>query len=132
MDDKEIFGEKRDRSGGIPGRSFWVNKFELLEERIKDINKDILSTRNCIDFIMKDINVASERISQQFQANQRRLNLIAEMNAKLAVLCDERDNIGNEMLSLLPRDTFFKEDINVINNEKHVNFKDDVEILNKV
>ena len=112
MADKKVY-ERGDDIARVYGSSHWVNKFESLEEKTKEVNKDILSTRNCIDFIMKDINICNEKISSLFLANQRRLNLVSELNLKLACLCDERDSLGSEMLSLLPKETFFKEDNHV-------------------
>lgn len=100
--------EKRDDARPVYRSTSWVDKFEQLEKHVQQVNEEILSTRKCIDFIMKEIEVANTFICNYFTANQRRLILLRELNEKMGNLVDSRDTDCKDMIDLLPRDIFFK------------------------
>ena len=106
----EISSEGRISPIGIPGNNSWINKFELLETKIEEINNDIVSTRKLADFVINEMVICNERISNLFYSNQRRLTLLGELNNKLSLLCDQRDRCGKDMKDLIPNNVFFKSD----------------------
>lgn len=91
----------------LPNRPLWVDKFELLEKRVKETNEEIVTTRKCIDYILSQVNVANESITSLFLGNNRRLALLGELNSKLGLLTDKRDNDSRDMLELIPKNVFY-------------------------
>ena len=105
MVDSQIFEEQHDLRR-VPDDSLWSNKFELLAARIESLNKEIITTRNCIDYVYKQVLCTNEKISGLYLANTRRLVLVQEMQDKLGLLTDQRDTTYSEMLELIPKDVF--------------------------
>lgn len=114
MASDEVFEEQHEIRR-LPNRPLWVDKFELLEKHIKETNEEIITTRKCIDYIISQVNVTNESITSLFLANNRRLTLLGELNSKLGILTDKRDNDSRDMMELIPKDVFFQFERNCLN-----------------
>lgn len=99
----------------LPNRALWIDKFELLEKHVKETNEEIITTRKCIDYIVSQINATNETITSLFLANNRRLALLSELNSKLGLLTDKRDNDSHDMIELIPKNVFFQFDHDCLN-----------------
>lgn len=92
----------------VSGSQLWIDKYKLLEKRNKELNEELLTTRRCIDFVIKETCVCNEKISSLFLANNRRMQLLQELYEKLSLITDQRDTVAHDMIELIPRDNFFK------------------------
>lgn len=110
MDTKEI-PKTRNDSTGIPNYNQFDLKFNLLGKHIEKVDQDIISTRNCFDYMLSEIIDANDRLTKEMAWNQRRLELLKDIGNKLSLYTDKRLNLFNEYLSM----------IDISNNVKNIN-----------
>lgn len=110
--------QTRNDSTGTPGSNQWDNYFKRnskdfnLEEQItkekknlllthmSKLNNDIISTRNCWDYMLSEVVNANKKLAIDLAWNQKRIDLLKEVTEKLCLLIDENLCTVNEYIEL--------------------------------
>lgn len=115
MDIKKI-SETGNDTTRIPNYNNFDLKLNLLGKHIEKVDQDIISTRNCFDYILSEIYDANERLTKEMAWNQRRLDLLKDIGNKMSLYTDKRLSLFNEYLSM----------IDISNNVKNLNLNKDL------
>lgn len=97
----EQLSERRDDLRRINNNTQFDYKLNVLGSRIKKLEKDITSTRNCWDFVLNEINTTNDTIIRNIAWNQKRMELLKEINDKLCIFIDEQNDTFREYISII-------------------------------
>ena len=100
MDNKKVSEGRNDIGRTLDGEQCDY-KLEVLGKHIEELSKNILSTRNCWDYVVNEVNNSNNRIIKEILWNQKRLELLKEVSDKLCKLSDEKNDCFNEYMSLI-------------------------------
>ena len=87
--------------GGIFGGDTSDHKLALLGKCVEKIELDILTTRNCFDFVLSEIKSENEKILSLIGWNQRRMDLLQDLINKNQMYIDKRENCYKEMIDII-------------------------------
>lgn len=85
----------------LPGDQCY-NKLVLLRNCIRDVEQDLNSLRNFYTNVSNEIYVSNEKIKGLLDANQKRINLLDELNKKLNIAEYKRSCYIEEFMDLVP------------------------------
>jgi len=97
----ENLPERRDDLRRINNNTQFDYKLNVLGSRIKKLDKDIISTRNCWDFVLNEINTTNDAIIKNIAWNQKRIELLKEINDKLCIYIDEQNETFKEYIQVI-------------------------------
>ena len=75
-------------------------KKNLLLTHMSKLNNDIVSTRNCWDYMLSEVVNANKKLAIDLAWNQKRIDLLKEVTEKLCLLIDENLCTVNEYIEL--------------------------------
>ena len=99
MDSNEV-SKARNESRRISGNSQIDYKLTLLGKHVEKLEKDILQTRSCFDYVLGEINESNNKILSEIAWNQKRMELLKEISDKNAVFIDKRETCLKDIVSL--------------------------------
>lgn len=79
----------------------WYSKFNVLGERVEKMKKEIVATKGCFEYVLKEIVSENEIIERSLKWNEKRLNLLSELTNKNNIMCDKLNNMYEEMFELI-------------------------------
>ena len=100
MGDEKIYEGRNDVGRTLDGEQCDY-KLNQLGKHIEELDKNLLSTRNCWDYILKEVNNANDRVIKEILWNQKRLELLQEVSDKLCKLADDKNESFREYLTLI-------------------------------
>ena len=100
MAEKQI-SERGYDSDGINGIKKRDRQFDLLGNRIEKIKNEMVSTNDCFDYVLKEINSENENINRLLLWNQKRINLLNELGEKCKKLNNQLLMSYEELFSLI-------------------------------
>lgn len=111
---------------GVSGSSTGYSKLILLRDCIKDIDNDISSLRQFVNNVSNEIYVTNEKITSMLSGNQKRLDLLKELENKVALAEYRKSCFVEEFIDLVPfpllRD-YYNGLLNVTNDIKNINLE---------
>ena len=99
MDSEEVH-KGGDDSPGVSGYSECTSKLNLLGNCIKKLEKEIVSSRNCFYYILKEMNLANEHINKEIAWNNKRGELLKEIADKNCIYYDKLQSCYKEYFEL--------------------------------
>ena len=103
MDEKKIHQGRNDSRRNISS-SERDSEYDVLRKCIEKLNSDIISTRNCYDYVLAEINVENDNITRSLIWNQQRLKMLKDINNNLGCYYDRQNELYREMFNLLIND----------------------------
>lgn len=103
MVDEEIY-ERADELGRIVSSNDWNSEFDAFRKRTDKLKKELISTRSCYDYILKEIEKENENISNMLKWNQKRIDLLNEIANKIFILNDKIDVLHTDMFECIFKD----------------------------
>ena len=101
MDNQKVCKERDESSRLFNGDSVY-NKLILLRNCIDDMTSDANSIRGFISSVSNEIVVADEKIKAMLEGNQKRIELLKDLNQKLAVADYKKSCYVEEFMDLVP------------------------------
>lgn len=100
MAEKQILKGRNDIES-IDGFTLCSDEFNVFRKRVEKIKTEMVSTSECFDYILKEINSENENINRLLLWNQKRLNLLNELSEKIKKLNVQYINIYESMYDLI-------------------------------
>lgn len=100
MASKELSERDYDFGGVFRGDTS-DRKLALLGKCVEKIENDILTTRNCIDYILSEIKSENEKVLSLIGWNQKRMDLLQDLINKNQMYIDKRENCYKEMIDII-------------------------------
>ena len=87
MDSQEVFNKQEGQfnNTGVPGSDKCFAKLVLLRDCIKDVENDACSIRNFMTNIDNEIFICNEKIKSLLEANQKRIDLLKDLQNKVSL-----------------------------------------------
>ena len=103
MADKKISGESKDDiSRPSMGGDFRFGKLILLRDCLKDVESDASQLRNIIANVDNEIYITNEKIKSLLDANQKRIDLLRDLQSKVSLAEYKRTCYIEEFVDLIP------------------------------
>lgn len=90
--------------GGVFRGDTSNRKLALLGKCIERVEVDILTTRNCFDYVLSEIKSENEKILGLISWNQKRMDLLQDLINKNQMYIDKRENCYKEMIDIIKMD----------------------------
>lgn len=90
--------------GGVFRGDTSNRKLTLLGKCIERVEVDILTTRNCFDYVLSEIKSENEKILSLIGWNQKRMDLLQDLINKNQMYIDKRENCYKEMIDIIKMD----------------------------
>ena len=98
MVDNKVPIEEKDRiSRPTLGGDFRYGKLILLRDCIKDVETDLCQLRNIINTVCNEIYITNEKVKTLLEANQKRIDLLKDLESKISVAEYKRTSYIEEL-----------------------------------
>ena len=102
VDNKIPIKERDSISRPTLGGDFRYGKLILLRDCIKDVETDMCQLRNIINTVCNEVYVANEKIRALLESNQKRIDLLKDLESKIGVAEYKRTSYIEEFIDLIP------------------------------
>ena len=104
MDNSKVSNNSKSECiNNVSGRDRY-SKLILLKRCIKDVDEDTSNLRNFANSVSNEIIVANEKIASFLSANQKRIELLKELDNKIALNEYKKSCYIEEFMDLVPLD----------------------------
>lgn len=102
VDNKVPIEEKERISRPTLGGDFRYGKLILLRDCVKDVETDLCQLRNIINTVCNEIYITNEKVKTLLEANQKRIDLLKDLESKISVAEYKRTSYIEEFMDLIP------------------------------
>ena len=113
MVEKQVFEREHD-SGTVNGINVCDRQLDILGKRIEKLKVELNSTFECSEYLCKEIQAEFTNISNLLEWNQKRINVLNEINIKNKKINDNILMLYDEMFNLF----FYDNNCNKIKTQK--------------
>lgn len=119
MDAKKLSEGEDDVRGIVPGDN-GDYKLAVLRKCIETVEKDIITSRNCFDYVLSQIKETNERVLKELNWNDKRMELLNEIVNKNQIYVDKLQMYYKEVNDILCMKNDVK-DLTIKSNKMNIN-----------